>query len=516
MAGGSRQVFVSYARGDARRVDALVEGLRQLRYDVWLDQELTGGQAWWDAVLSQIRASSAVLVAVSPAALESVAVRREYEYGHAVGRPLLPVIVDGVPLETLPSLLAPLQVVDYRQPGVKNAFALAAALAALPAPQALPQPLPDPPPIPISYLSGLKEHSQAATLSLDEQLALIGRLKAALGRASEREAAEEVLRSLQNRNDLYQVSAQEIESLLSPHNHQVPAPRPHEVPSARQAGPRARQSPAAQAGPGYPPTEPGPSRLTRTLTGHTGPVGSVAFSLDGHLLATASRDGTARLWDPATGDCLRTLTGHTDWVNGVAFSLDGHLLATASRDRTARVWDPATGDCLHTLTGHTESVGGVAFSLDGHLLATAGGPDRTARLWDPATGDCLHTLSHVKRVWDVAFSPDGRLLATASGDKRTRLWDPATGKRLRTLTGHTGYVLGHTGYVLGVAFSPDGQLLATASADRTARVWDPATTACLRALTGHAGGVWGVAFSPDGQLLATASDDGTARLWALT
>lgn len=102
MAGGSQQVFISYARGDARRVDALVEGLRQLRYDAWLDQELTGGQAWWDAVLSQIRASSAVLVAVSPAALESVAVRREYEYGHAVGRPLLPVIVDGVPLETLP------------------------------------------------------------------------------------------------------------------------------------------------------------------------------------------------------------------------------------------------------------------------------------------------------------------------------------------------------------------------------------------------------------------------------
>ena len=65
----------------------------------------------------------------------------------------------------------------------------------------------------------------------------------------------------------------------------------------------------------------------------------VAFSPDGRLLATASKDKTARLWDPATGECLRTLTGHDDFVRGVAFSPDGRLLATASNDKTARLWD---------------------------------------------------------------------------------------------------------------------------------------------------------------------------------
>ena len=80
------------------------------------------------------------------------------------------------------------------------------------------------------------------------------------------------------------------------------------------------------------------------------PPGSVPGSScrvgGGHrLLATASGDATARVWDPATGEHLRTLTGRAGWVRragsvrDVAFSPDGRLLATASDDQTARVWD---------------------------------------------------------------------------------------------------------------------------------------------------------------------------------
>jgi len=114
---------------------------------------------------------------------------------------------------------------------------------------------------------------------------------------------------------------------------------------------------------------------------------SVAFSPDGHRLASAGFDGMLRLWNPDTGQQIGApLTGHTGAVIRVAFSPDGHRLASAGVDGTVRLWNPDTGQQIGApLTGHTDAVMSVAFSPNGHRLASAG-YDGTVRLWNLDSG----------------------------------------------------------------------------------------------------------------------------------
>ncbi|MCC6553117.1 MAG: hypothetical protein IT372_08865, partial [Polyangiaceae bacterium] len=82
--------------------------------------------------------------------------------------------------------------------------------------------------------------------------------------------------------------------------------------------------------------------ISRVLRGHTAAINSVAYFPDGQRAATASDDGTVRVWDLESGEA-RVLSGHQDEVWSVAVSPDGARLATGSKDHTARLWDVATG-----------------------------------------------------------------------------------------------------------------------------------------------------------------------------
>jgi WD40 repeat protein len=164
----------------------------------------------------------------------------------------------------------------------------------------------------------------------------------------------------------------------------------------------------------------------RTLEVHAGTgLTSVALDPTGRLLAAGVGENVV-VYDARTGKALGTLVGHTDTVTGVAFSPDGTLLASSSRDRDARVWDAKRLELVKILRKHTAFVSGVTFSPDGRWIATAG--PLKAGIWAAHDSDLPGSFlqfvrGNVTPIASVAFSSRGWELATAARDGSIQVVD---------------------------------------------------------------------------------------------
>lgn len=218
--------------------------------------------------------------------------------------------------------------------------------------------------------------------------------------------------------------------------------------------------------------------------GHTGGVRNLAFHPDGSQLASASSDGTVRLWDPGMGRQVALLLKHPASIYEIRYHDNGRQLVTASQDGEVKLFDVGSGkevrtlyqleakgpgltglalhpdgkrlavsrrdgeihivemensQRLHVLHGHKHSVSALAFSPDGKSLVSAemtpeGPTQGTARVWDPNTGHLRHHFPCLRAQHRLAITPDSRrILMAGMGDSRLQVWDLETGRFVVTL-----------------------------------------------------------------------------------
>ena len=257
-----------------------------------------------------------------------------------------------------------------------------------------------------------------------------------------------------------------------------------------------------------------------------GQVLSMVISADGQMIAAGSSDNAVRIWEVAHGQAVPPdQQMHQGPVQAVAFSPDATRLASGSIDQTVYVWKvrkvPKTllqrfqskvGQILAlpwSSVGANSPVSAAAYSADGSHIAF-GYDSGTVQIVQATTGTTSRSIpcDDHNAIKSLVFSPDGKFIWMSSGNDIIRVDVEKKSERL--------VVTGHTGQVNVVTCSANGQLVASGADDATIRLWNAKTgDSSGPELRDHDGPVISVVFSADGRSLFSAGTDGTVREWNL-
>ncbi|WP_433193989.1 NACHT and WD repeat domain-containing protein [Nocardia sp. CA-107356] len=253
----------------------------------------------------------------------------------------------------------------------------------------------------------------------------------------------------------------------------------------------------------------------RTLTGHTDSVVTFAVvpaSDGGVWLASASRDGTIRLWNPTTGQPLGVLSGHNGAVTALAVAGDG-ILASVGEDHRLLIWDLRSKQPLATLTDHVDGVALAAIPMADKRFLLACSSGAAIQVWDLVTSRLMGVLvAHTGGVTALAFliDPDhGSLLISAGADSMIRVWNAIDGREITSVPSPAGPV------TQLAALQYDRKILLAAVADGRVTLMNLTGTGPWRPTQSHGNPITSMAVMSLGKwgALVAGAGRGTISLW---
>jgi WD40 repeat protein len=240
------------------------------------------------------------------------------------------------------------------------------------------------------------------------------------------------------------------------------------------------------------------------LSGHRGPILSCAFSPDSATLATASADGTIRVWETSAFQLRKVLAGHSVDVRDIAFSPDGRHMLSASWDCKVLVWDTSTWQTVTVIDRRPRESLSVAFSPDGARFAVAGGKGKgSIQVYESDT--CRLSWEGTVTAFDTqraAYSPDGLSMVTSDNGGFVTLWDSRTGQVLGSFQVTTPGIIAVEQLAFG---SSPFELFVRDDRGRSSNTiaeWDLRQKRLKLEDRASGGSYTGFAFSPDRKLLA--------------
>lgn len=257
-------LFISYSTADDAAVRSLVGDLEFARQTVWLDQDLTGGDAWWAKILEEIRKADVFVFALSDKSLQSKPCQSEIAYARALGIPILPIQIDDVESYRVDPIFS-VQMVDYRKKTLRTGIGLVLALQDRAAQrQPLPEKLPEPPRIPYEYLQKLGQTIEGEdAIPHADQAGILIQLRQGLRDEDDetvRKDIRKLLRELRRRPEVTYATVTEIDALVPPEESATKAAdKPATKPGLTAA--------AAQKAAGWYPDPTGNSRILRYWDG---------------------------------------------------------------------------------------------------------------------------------------------------------------------------------------------------------------------------------------------------------